>query len=74
VAIAQFIWGFSWNWQQITQQAIITISQEYLPEAIALVLGLELGAMSHSVSDWMGSAYKRSHRRKPRQKTPRRRK
>ena len=32
---------------------------QYRAELIALFVGLELGAMSHSVSDWGGSAYKR---------------
>jgi uncharacterized metal-binding protein len=31
----------------------------YDTEYVALFLGLELGAMSHSLSDWSGSAYKR---------------
>jgi uncharacterized metal-binding protein len=33
--------------------------QIYLCEWLALFLGLELGAMSHSLCDWGGSAYKR---------------
>ncbi|MGK7872865.1 MAG: metal-binding protein [Xenococcaceae cyanobacterium] len=59
VAIAQLIWGFSWNWQQFAQKVIKWVSTDYREEAIALLLGLELGAMSHSISDWTGSAYKR---------------
>ena len=35
---------------------------QYRSESIALFVGLELGAMSHSVSDWGGSAYKRFKR------------
>ncbi|WP_414530908.1 metal-binding protein [Nodularia chucula] len=31
----------------------------YTTEYLALFVGLELGAMSHSLSDWGGSAYKR---------------
>ena len=31
----------------------------YGTEFLALFLGLEVGAMSHSLSDWGGSAYKR---------------
>jgi len=34
------------------------LSQNY-QEVIALLVGLELGSMSHSLSDWSGSAYKR---------------
>lgn len=33
--------------------------QMYLSEWLALFIGLELGAMSHSLCDWGGSAYKR---------------
>jgi uncharacterized metal-binding protein len=35
-----------------------SLSQHY-QEVIALLVGLELGAMSHSLSDWSNSAYKR---------------
>ena len=34
------------------------LSQHY-QEVIALLVGLELGSMSHSLSDWSGSAYRR---------------
>jgi uncharacterized metal-binding protein len=59
VAVAQLIWEFNWNWQHFLSQAIQGISKAYLSEAIALVIGLELGSMSHSLSDWIVSAYKR---------------
>ncbi|MGD1700542.1 metal-binding protein [Dapis sp. BLCC M229] len=35
-----------------------SLSQHY-QEVIALLVGIELGAMSHSLSDWSSSAYKR---------------
>ena len=38
----------------------------YWTEWVALFVGLELGAMSHSLSDWTNSAYKRSKKKKPR--------
>jgi uncharacterized metal-binding protein len=47
-----------WDWQAIAffcQRSL----QQYPSEWIALYCGLELGAMSHSFSDWSGSAYKR---------------
>ncbi|OLP16299.1 metal-binding protein [Leptolyngbya sp. 'hensonii'] len=37
--------------------------EEYRGEAIVLFLGLELGSMSHSLSDWLGSAAKRLKQR-----------
>ncbi|ALF55967.1 metal-binding protein [Nostoc piscinale CENA21] len=46
------------NWSGLgenIQKSLVSYDKEYL----ALFLGLELGAMSHSLSDWCGSAYKR---------------
>ncbi|BBD57480.1 hypothetical protein NIES2109_02470 [Nostoc sp. HK-01] len=48
----------AFNWQALgknVERSLVGYSTEYL----ALFLGLELGAMSHSLSDWGGSAYKR---------------
>lgn len=56
--IARRFWSLPWSWEQLGQVAMRSLSQHY-PEWIALLLGLELGAMSHSLSDWGGSAYKR---------------
>lgn len=77
VAIAQLIWGFDWNWQQFTHRLIELIMTEYLQEAIAFTIGLELGAMSHAISDYLDSAWKRYQKKKPtsnhrKRKTPRR--
>ena len=43
---------------------IILIVRERKAEAISLFLGLELGAMSHSISDLLGSAIKKKQKRK----------
>jgi uncharacterized metal-binding protein len=46
------------NWQDVggsVGRSLFLYSGEFL----ALFMGLELGAMSHSLSDWGGSAYKR---------------
>ncbi|MEA5581705.1 metal-binding protein [Nodularia harveyana UHCC-0300] len=46
------------TWQDVVMglgRSLVVYTTEYL----ALFLGLELGAMSHSLSDWGGSAYKR---------------
>ena len=64
VAIAQLIFGFYWNWQIFTLNSFNLIKQEYLQEAIALFCGLELGAMSHVLSDLLGSMYKRRQKKK----------
>jgi uncharacterized metal-binding protein len=46
------------NWQNVGATITSTFSS-YSTEFLALLLGLEVGAMSHSLSDWSGSAYKR---------------
>lgn len=43
--------------------------QKYWQIILALIIGLELGAMSHSLSDWIGSAYKRKQSQKIRSKS-----
>ncbi|MEH2161844.1 MAG: metal-binding protein [Nostoc sp.] len=58
LAIAQKLGNLSFTWQDLG----VTVGRSlvnYNTECIALFLGLELGAMSHSLSDWSGSAYKR---------------
>jgi uncharacterized metal-binding protein len=64
VAIAQFFWGFDWNWQQFVWQVVNSLQQKYRQEAIALLVGLELGAMSHFVSDWLVSTYQSRRKKK----------
>ncbi|WP_138501302.1 metal-binding protein [Nostoc sp. PA-18-2419] len=58
LAIAQKLCNLSFTWQDLGRtvgRSLIDYDSEY----VALYLGLELGAMSHSLSDWSGSAYKR---------------
>ncbi len=63
IAIAQMFWGFDWNWQDFIISMIKSVKEVYWQNAIALFVGLDLGAMSHSTSDWISSASKK--RRKP---------
>ncbi len=63
IAITQIIWGFDWNWQRFIVNIVESIKEVYLANAIALFVGLDLGAISHSLSDWISSTYKK--RRKP---------
>ncbi|MDZ8185896.1 MAG: metal-binding protein [Nostoc sp. ChiSLP02] len=58
LAIAQKFWSVSFTWQDLGKNVGRSLV-DYNTEYIALFLGLELGAMSHSLSDWSGSAYKR---------------
>lgn len=60
VAFAQTIWGFSWNWRDFWLKAWRLLHKERLGWTIACFVGLELGAMSHYLSDWLNSAYKRN--------------
>jgi len=55
------VWDVGWNWQLLAQVA--KASTQYASEWIALFIGLELGALSHSLSDWGGSTYKRFQKR-----------
>ena len=59
VAIAQLCFGFPWNWQDFVREQIYLSIRQYPREAIAFGLGLEMGAMSHSVSDGIDSYRKR---------------
>jgi uncharacterized metal-binding protein len=54
LVIAEKLGNFTFNWQDLGRSLI-----NYKAEFLYLFLGLELGAMSHSLSDWCGSAYKR---------------
>jgi uncharacterized metal-binding protein len=50
--------NIAFNWQAFgknVERSLVSYGSEFL----GLLLGLELGAMSHSLSDWGGSAYKR---------------
>ncbi|WP_448563121.1 metal-binding protein [Trichothermofontia sp.] len=64
-------------WQVLLQQQLARITQTYLNtlqqyplEAIALLVGLEMGAMSHSLSDWLASTYKHLKKNKPHANKP----
>lgn len=67
-AIARHIQGtepwpaFMQRMLAILVHAIQRSLHQYPAELIALLLGLELGAMSHACSDWLGSAYGRMSR------------
>lgn len=58
VAIAQGIFGFTWNWQTLMLSGGQQIKYHYGAELLALFVGLETGSMSHSLSDWLGSTIK----------------
>ncbi|MBD1843971.1 metal-binding protein [Cyanobacteria bacterium FACHB-63] len=72
-AIAQQLLGNTVNWQATAQSSVIAtfgqtiqLIQRASIECLALTIGLELGAMSHSLSDWVGSTIKRWNKRRKR--------
>ena len=58
VAIAQLVFGFDWDWQKVVVIGYSNLTNTYMLEAIALFIGLELGAMSHYLADEIGSRLK----------------
>ena len=64
VAIAQLIWGFDWNWQDFVREKFTLLRNQYRQETIVFLIGLEVGAMSHSFSDWFSSRRKLRHKNK----------
>jgi uncharacterized metal-binding protein len=68
-AIAHLLFDLPWDWGQAWQQSQ-AFAQTHALGGVALFIGLELGAMSHSLADWTGSAYKRWQRRQRPKSTP----
>ena len=73
IAIAQFIWGFNWNWREVAETNFQLLKNQYLGEALITFIGLELGAMSHSISDIVVSHFKQSQK-KPKKRRYKRKK
>ncbi|UBF24165.1 metal-binding protein [Kovacikia minuta CCNUW1] len=76
-AIAYQLVGKIANWQILAQNLLdesVTLIrrslQQNAAEWIALLIGLELGALSHSLSDWVGSWYKRLKNSRPSSPSP----
>ncbi|GAA6621470.1 metal-binding protein [Scytonema sp. NUACC26] len=58
IVIGEKMCNIQLDWQILRKNTASTLLN-YSTELLALFLGLEIGAMSHSLSDWSGSAYKR---------------
>lgn len=58
LVVVEKLGNIAFNWQALGKDVERSLAS-YGQECLALLLGLELGAMSHSLSDWGGSAYKR---------------
>ena len=67
------ILAINYFWQAQLSWAIIaptlrSLFAQYLQEWLALLVGLELGALSHYTSDWLTSAFKKKRRKQRRRK------
>ena len=60
--IAEKLLNMNWSWHEVAKN-VLEIINLHTTEFLALFVGLELGAMSHSISDWSNSAYKRFKRK-----------
>ena len=58
LAVAEKVGNLGGNWQDVVLSYGRSIWEHHI-EILAIYIGLELGAMSHYLSDWGGSAYKR---------------
>ncbi len=58
LAIAEKVGNLGGNWQDVVLSCGRSIWEHHI-EILAVYIGLELGAMSHYLSDWSGSAYKK---------------
>ncbi|MEG4940548.1 metal-binding protein [Microcoleus sp. F4-D5] len=58
LVIAEKVGNLAGNWQDVVLSCGRSIWEHNI-EILAVYIGLELGAMSHYLSDWGGSAYKR---------------
>ena len=60
--VAEKILNMTLSWHEVAKHLLDMINL-HRTEFLALFVGLELGAMSHSISDWSNSAYKRFKRK-----------
>ncbi len=71
IELLNFLWDMQLSWSTL-RHPFRALLKKYVVEWIAILIGLELGSISHSVSDAVGShrVRKKRHRRNSR-KTPR---
>ena len=70
IAAIAYFFGYV-NLQSVmdSQKKLPIWNPKYTQALLALIIGLELGAMSHSISDWIGSAYKKNKTQKKRSRS-----
>ncbi|MGD1921443.1 MAG: metal-binding protein [Pleurocapsa sp.] len=69
VGLAQLFFGFTWNWRDFVENQFHLLVHYRYRETATFFLGLELGAMSHSISDLISSNYKKRLKKKQSKKT-----
>ena len=69
VGLAQLFFGFTWNWRNFVAEQFHLLTDHRYQETAALFIGLELGAVSHSISDLIGSHRKKRLKKKQQVKT-----
>ena len=72
LGVVQLFRDVPWSWQGFVRDVERSLIN-YRVECIALFVGLELGAMIHSLSDWTSTALKRSQKKSRRKTTTRKR-
>ncbi len=63
IALLNELFQIGWTWGAMGRE-INQFLRRYLAEAIALCIGLELGAFSHYTADWLVSSHKRRKKKK----------
>ena len=66
IALLNEFLGLGWTWNEVGDR-ISLIFTNHWPWWIAFAIGLEIGALSHILADWMTSAYKRVKKNYPSQ-------
>jgi uncharacterized metal-binding protein len=64
-------WQLAQQWGMSVYQLVESSLRLHTPEWLGLAIGLEVGALSHSLSDWAGSTAKRSRTRQRKAKAAR---
>ena len=57
--VIQFFLGSTYNWWILFTTNYNKLRAQYLEEAVTIFLGLELGSMSHTISDTLVTNFKR---------------
>ena len=63
VEVLNLVWDAQLTWEKL-QTPFRYLLRRYFIEWVAVIIGLELGAISHSASDFMGSNIGRKRRKK----------